>query len=77
MALWLIRMFWEMYAVRDFWLVLCVEVWDQVREYAIRVLKGAVAAERAEKRLDYLPSESLVIYSPQSSLGEWRNVRRW
>ena len=56
----------EMYAVRDFRLVLTVEVWDRLGEYAVGVVKQAVATEKAENRLDYLSSEPVVAYSPQS-----------
>jgi len=57
----------EMYGLLDFRLVLCAEVWDCVGEYAMRVLKQAVAAEKAGRRLDYLPSEPSAIYSPRGS----------
>jgi hypothetical protein len=62
-------LFREMYAVRGFRLVLCADVWDAVGEYAVGVLKRAVAVEKAKKRLDYLPSEPLVIYDPK---GSWK-----
>ena len=63
-----------MYLVRDFQLVLRVEVHDQVGEYMIGVLKQAIAVEVAAKRLDYLPSEPLVVYSPRGTWMEpWKN----
>ena len=54
-----------MHAVRDFRLVLCANVWDRLGEYTVGVLKEAVMAERAAKRLDYLPLEPLVVYIPR------------
>jgi len=63
----LFQVFREMYTMRDFRLVLCAEVWGVVREYTAEVLERAVAVERAAERLDYLPSEPLVICSPQGS----------
>ena len=70
-ALWhrgLFKVFHEMHAVRDFRLVLCADVWDRVGEYTVGVLKQAVAAERAAKRLDYLPLEPLAVYVPQTHI---------
>ena len=67
-ALWhrgLFRVFREMHAVRDFRLVLCANVWDPLGEYTVGVLKQAVTAERAAKRLDYLSLEPLVVYVPR------------
>ena len=45
--------------------MLCADVWDCLGEYTVGVLKQAVMAERAAKRLDYLPLEPLVVYVPQ------------
>jgi len=73
----LFKVFRKMYALRAFRLVLRVGVWDCVGEYAMRVLKRAVAVEKAGKRLDYLPSEPLVIYDPQASPQMCRNMNRW
>ena len=61
------EVFREMYKVRDFQLTFCADVWNRVGEYAVGVLKHAIAVEKAAKRLDYLPSEPLVIYSPRGS----------
>ena len=63
----LFKMFRKMYTVRNFRLVLCADVWDYVGEYTVGMLKCAVAAEKAAERLDYLPSEPLVICSPRGS----------
>ena len=38
----------EVREVRNFRLLLCTDVWDHVGEYSVRVLKEAVAAEKAE-----------------------------
>jgi hypothetical protein len=64
----------EMYAVRQFRLVLCIEVWDRVGEYAMGALKRAVAAEKVANRLDYLPSEPMIVYRPQGSTERWGMV---
>jgi hypothetical protein len=64
----LFEVFREVYAARAFRLVLCADVWDHVGEYAVGVLKGIVAAEKAAKGLDYLPSEPEVVYSPRGSM---------
>ena len=61
------EVFRQMYEVRDFQLMLCADVWDRIGEYAVGVLKRAIAAEKVAKRLDYLPSEPLVVYSPRGS----------
>lgn len=52
--------------VRDFRLVLCVDVWDRVGRYSVRVLKGAVAAEKARNGFDDVFPEPAVIYSPRA-----------
>jgi len=65
----LFQAFRKIHATRDFRLVLCAEVWGRVREYAVEVLERAIAVERAAERLDYLPSEPLVICSPR---GYWK-----
>ena len=71
---WLFEVFREMYLVRDFQLVLRAEVHDPVGEYMIGVLKQAIAEEVVAKRLDYLPSEPLVVYSPRGTWMEpWKN----
>ena len=62
----LFEVFREMYTVRDFRLVLAVEARDRLGEYTVGAVKRAVATENATKRLDYLPSEPAVVYSPQS-----------
>jgi len=54
-----------MYTARHFQLVLCVDVWDPLKEYTMGVLRQAIAVEKAEKRLSYLPSEPLVISNPR------------
>ena len=63
----LFEVFREMYAARHFQLVLCADVWGRVKEYTVGVLECAVAVEKAAKRLDYLPSEPLVIHNPRGS----------
>ena len=61
----LFEVFHEMYAVRDFQLVLCADVWDSLEEYTKGVLKEAVAVEKAAKRLGH--SEALVVHSPRGA----------
>ena len=63
-----LQAFREMYKVRDFELVLCVDVWHRLGEDAIRELNQAVAAEKAERGFGNLSSEPLVTYSPRRSL---------
>ena len=72
----LFKVFREVHTLRGFRLVLCAEVWDCVGEYTMRVLRWAVAAEKAGRRLKYFPSEPLVIYSPRGSPETYRNIRR-
>ena len=67
--------FREMHSTaQDFRLVLRADVWDCVGEYATGVLRQAVAVEKAAKRLDYLPSEPLVILRPQGTPARWDYV---
>ena len=61
----LFEAFREMYTVRDFRLVLCVNVWDRVEEYTVGVMKRVVEEEKTAGRLDYLFSEPVVVYSPR------------
>jgi len=55
----------EMRKVRDFRLVLWVDVWDRAGEYAVQALKQVVAAERAEVGIDNLFPEPLLVYTPR------------
>jgi hypothetical protein len=69
------RIFRTMQKIRDFQLVLCADVWDGVREYAVRRLRQAVAAGKTKRGIDnrLLPSispEPLVVYSPRGSRQE-------
>ena len=57
----------EMHKARNLKLVLCADVWDYLVEHAVRELKLAVAAEKAEGRLDDFPSEALVTGDLQST----------
>lgn len=43
------KIFREIHKLRHFRSVLCVDVWYRVREYAVWALKGAIAAEKAER----------------------------
>jgi len=61
------EVFHEMYKVRDFHLVLCADVWDRMGEYAVWLLKQAVAAEKAKGGFDELFPEPLAIPSPRGS----------
>ena len=54
----------EVYKVRDFRLVLNATVWDPVGEYSVRMLKEAVAEEKAKGGFDDLLSEPSVTYRP-------------
>ena len=53
--------------MRDFQLILCADIWDPVGEYAVRMLKEAVAEERAKGGFNVFLSEPLVIYRPWRS----------
>jgi len=57
--------FREIRKVRDFRLVLCADVWNDVGEYPVRVLEGAVAVEKAEGGFNEEFPEPLVIYRPR------------
>ena len=59
-------MYRAMHEVRDFRLVLCADVWDGVGEYAVRMLKEAVVAEKVARGFDTFP-EPEVTYSPRLS----------
>ena len=63
--------FWllsEMHKVRRFQMELCANVWGPVQEYAVQVLREAVAAERTEGWLVGSFSEPLVTKSPHWDL---------
>lgn len=73
-ALWHCRgfdVFREMHKVRDFRLMLCPDVWDGIGWYSVRVLKDAVAEERAKGGFNNLSSEPTVVYSPRASHSEF------
>ena len=54
----------EAHKVRDFQLVLCAGVWGPVVDYSVRMLKEAVAEEKAKNGFgDFLP-EPLIIAEP-------------
>jgi len=61
------KVFSEMYAVREFRLVLCADVLDYAIEDVTRALECIVKKERMGGRLDYLPCEPL-IFSEMRSL---------
>jgi len=68
-ALWhcrLFKAFRTIREIRDFRLVLCADVWHRVGGYSVRVLKEAVAAEKARRGFDDIFPEPLVIYSPRA-----------
>ena len=55
------EVFREIHHVRDFRLVLCVDVFDRILEPAIKMLEGVVKEEMEKGGLDYLPCEPLII----------------
>jgi len=55
----------EVHKVRGFQLVLCAQVWDPVGEYSVRMLKAAVADERAKGGFDDFRLDPFVTYCPQ------------
>ena len=56
-----------MHRVRAFRLALCVDVWDAVGEYSVRMLQEAVTAERAGKGFNDSFPEPMVFYNPRRS----------
>ena len=54
----------EVRKAREFQLVLCAEVWDPVGEYSVRMLREAVADEKAKNGFEDFRSEPPVIYRP-------------
>ena len=54
----------EAHKVRDFQLALNARVWDPAGEYSVRMLKEAVAEEKAKGGFDKFFSEPLVTYCP-------------
>ena len=58
----------EVRKVRDFQLVLHADVWEPVREYAVRMLKEAVVAEGDRGGFDDFLSEPSVTFFPRSHL---------
>ena len=61
------KVFCEAQKVRDFRFVLCVSVWSYLEEYTMRVLREAVAAEKAKGLFDDFSSEPMVIYRPETA----------
>ena len=64
--------FRTMYKARDFQLVLCADVWDGVKGYAVRMLKQAVPAEEVKRWFDGIFPEPLVVCSPRGSRQDLR-----
>ena len=68
--------------VRDFQLVLCVDVWDCIGWFSMWVPENAVAAEKARGGFVDFFSEPMVIYSPralrpQAFEGDWAACPRY
>ena len=57
--------FYEMHKARGFKLVLCVDVWDHLVEYAVRELECVITTEKVEGGLGALSSEPAVTRSPR------------
>jgi len=57
----------EMHRVRDFQPVLCADVWERVREYAVWQLEWVVADEKVRMGADDFFSKLLVISTPRES----------
>jgi hypothetical protein len=56
-----------MRGVRDFQLVLCADVSDDMRECSVRKLKQVVAVEKAKTACDGISPEPLVFHSSPES----------
>jgi len=50
----------EAHKVRDFQLVLCANVWGPIGKYSVRMLRQAVADEKAKKGFDGFSSDPSV-----------------
>ena len=59
------KVFLPVHKVRDFQLVSCADVLDSMWDYAVEVLKRAVAAEKEKRRFDYAFLKLLVTYNPR------------
>ena len=59
--------FREMHTARDFRLTPSADAWDCEGEYAMQLLRRAVAVAKAARGFDYLLSELMVVYSPRES----------
>jgi hypothetical protein len=64
----LFGVFREMHTARDFRLTLCADAWGCEGEYAMQLLRRAVAVEKAARGFDHLLSELTVVYSPRESV---------
>ena len=60
-----LRVFHEVHEIRNFQLELCADVWGCVAEYAVQVLRGAVAAVRTRREFDERYPEPLVSCRPR------------
>ena len=70
------KLFCEAQKVRDFQFVLCADVWSDLAEYTMRVLREAVAAEKAKGLFDDFSSEPIVIHRPRTVSAEIRDEIR-
>ena len=70
------KVFCEAQKVRDFRFVLCANVWSRLEEYPMRVLREAVAAEKAKGLFDDFSSEPIVIHRPEELSADTRSVIR-
>jgi hypothetical protein len=60
------KVFHEMHKVREFQLVLCVDVLDSVVKYAVRMLRRLVKTEQMEGRLLYEPLIIAEVRAPRT-----------
>jgi hypothetical protein len=58
------EVFRAMRNVRDFQLVLCACVWDDMGEYSVRRLKQVLAEEKVKMGRDHISPEPLVVRGP-------------
>ena len=63
----LFKMMRDLYEVKPFRLVFCLEVWDGDREDAIKRLKEYIDGEAAKGVLEFLPCPPLIISNTQST----------
>ena len=63
----LFEMMKDLYEVKPFRLVFCLEVWDGDREDAVKRLKEYIDEEAAKGGLEFVPCPPLIVFNTQST----------